>query len=508
MKIIDFFKKLKQNFKWTIRKKMVLWLSLVFVVMLLVMNIFIIRDIQSANLDYINDDLVTQKNTGLIHVKQNLQLKNLNNNEEGFAQIAPQLCEELTMATGNPVAVYDKAGALIASTNSYRFEQSVLDDLRRARGGLASFTVNTEGSSTYAFFSYPVDIEGNNLGVLRMIVDYSFLYSQGNKTIRSVSVITLIVFAVALVFVFFFSSRISGPISALAAISSEVEREAEQSRLDVSRVIRLQRTTRKDEIGQLSRNFAAMILKIDQQMKTINTDKYELKRLSEYTKEFYDSVTHELKTPLTSIRGYAEIIEENGFTDKEFFDKGISYIQTESDRMFQMVVRLLETSKLSVVADMPKEKVNLEELLLQVCDGMQFKADKYGDKVVLKVRARGAKVFASGDQLREVFINIIDNAIKYGYPHSNIEVTINASREMVYISVTNPGDGIDEREIPKLFIPFYRRKDSAQREEGSSGLGLGICKQIIEQHGGHIEISSKRRSFTVVTVQLPAYRGL
>jgi len=506
-KTLDLKKLRLSSFRWTIRKQMLLWLSIIFIVMLVTMNVFIIRNIQSGNEEYINDDLVVLKNNGLLYVRQILVMNNLDNNEEGFAEIAAALCAEIADATGNPTAAYTMDGRMIESTNPVLFAQASFDDLRYAKAGMSAFTLDTDQGRTYAYFSYPITIEGNSIGLLRTVTDYSVLYLQGNNTIRSVSLITLVAFALAMGVGVLFSTRISKPISKLAAISSEVEKDVEQSRLDVKLVVRMARSPRRDEIGQLSRNFAAMIFKIDQQMKTINMDKYELKRISEYTKEFYDSVTHELKTPLTSIKGYAEILEENGFTDKEFFDKGIAYIQSESDRMFQMVVRLLETSKMSGMVDMPKDKVELSSVLEQVCESMQFKADKYGDVVNLKVRQQ-ANVFANADQLREIFINLIDNAIKYGYQNSPIDVVLNASRENVYVSVMNQGDGVDEKEIPKLFIPFYRRADSIAREEGSSGLGLGICKQIVEQHGGKIEMTSKRRGLTVVSVTLPAYLGL
>ena len=232
-----------------------------------------------------------------------------------------------------------------------------------------------------------------------------------------------------------------------------------------------------------------------------------LLQLLDSRQAFYNNVTHELKTPLTSIRGYAEVLQENGFTDKEFFDKGISHILSESDRMYHMVVTLLELSRMSDAVNVPKDRVNLNDLLAQVCEGMQFKAEKYGDAIELSVRQR-AVVMGSETQLKEVFINIIDNAIKYGYPNSTIQVLVNCNRENVNVQVVNSGDGIEEKEIPKLFIPFYRRKDrEGKREEGSSGLGLGIVKQLVEQHGGRIDIASRPKGLTVVTVVLPTARA-
>lgn len=491
----------------SIHVKMVLYMVTIFLIMLIVMNVFIARDIEQGNEKYVNDDLVTMKNNGLIYAKQMLVLNEKDNNEEGFSSIAQVLVEEIAGATGNPTAAFTMDGQMLAATTTSLFIENSFGDVGLARGGLSAFTLDTQQQVTMAYFSYPVIIEGNSIGVIRTVADYSILYTQGNNTVRSVSVITIVVFFLALIIAMFFANSIASPIMRLADISEALQEDVDQSKIDISKVVRLSRSKRRDEIGMLSRNFAEMIYRIDQQIKTISTDKYELKRLSEYKKVFYDNVTHELKTPLTSIKGYAEVLEENGFTDKEFFDKGISHIMNESDRMYNMVVTLLELSRMSDAVNVPKERVNLNELLQQVCEGMQFKAEKYGDAIELSVRQR-AIVMGSDTQLREIFINIIDNAIKYGYQNSIIQVLVNANRENVSVQVVNAGDGIDEKEIPKLFIPFYRRKDKASgREQGSSGLGLGIVKQLVEQHNGYIDITSRPKGLTVVTVTLPTARS-
>ncbi len=492
----------------SIRVKIVLYMTAIFLTMLVILNIFIARNISSGNEKYINDDLVSLKNNGLIYARQLLVMRQMDNNEEGFAAIAQELVEEISGATGNPTAALTLEGRMLASDHTAVFLENAFDDEGLARGGLAAFTLHTDKQGTKAYFSYPVLIEGKSIGVIRTVADYTILYTQGNGTIRSVSVITVIIFLVALGVAMIFSNSIAGPIVRLARISEALQQDVEDNKIDIGKVVRLSRSKRKDELGTLERNYAEMIYRIDQQIKTIDSDRYELKRLSEYKKVFYDNVTHELKTPLTSIKGYAEVLEENGFTDKEFFDKGISHIMSESDRMYNMVVTLLELSRMSDAVNVPKERVDLNDVLRQVCEGMQFKAEKYGDVIELSIRQR-AVVMGSDTQLKEIFINIIDNAIKYGYEHSAIQVLCNANRENVTVQVVNSGDGIDEKEIPKLFIPFYRRKDKAeqQREEGSSGLGLGIVKQLVEQHGGRIDITSRPKGLTVVTVQLPTMRA-
>ena len=493
--------------RMSIRLKLMLSMTAIFLTMLVLMNVFIARNISQGNERYINDDLVTMKNNGLIYARQMLVLKQMDNNEEGFAAIAQELVEEISSATGNPTAALTLDGRMIASNHPAVFTENSFKDEGLARGGLAAFTLNTEQQATRAYFSYPVLIEGKNIGVIRTVADYTMLYTQGNNTMRSVSLITMILFFVTLLFALVFANSIVNPIVRLAGITEGLQKDVEQNKIDIGKVVRIARSKRKDEIGTLERNFSEMIYRIDQQMKTIDSDRYELKRLSEYRKVFYDNVTHELKTPLTSIKGYAEVLQENGFTDQEFFDKGIEHILSESDRMYNMVVTLLELSRMSDSVNVPKERVDLNDILRQVCEGMQFKAEKYGDKIELSVRQR-AMVMGSDTQLKEIFINIIDNAIKYGYENSTIQVLCNANRENITVQVVNSGEGLDEKEIPKLFIPFYRRKEKeARREEGSSGLGLAIVKQLVEQHGGHIDITSRPKGLTVVTVVLPTARA-
>ncbi len=492
--------------RFSMRTTMIAGITALFLIMLIAIDFFIANTITSSNEKYINDDLVSNKKNGIIYAKQILMLSGEDSSEGGFAAIAQSLVDEIADVTGNPVIALSMNGDVLASAKPEAFEGESFSDEGMARGGLSAFTLNSDGNATYAYFSYPVPVEGKNIGILRTRVDYTLLYQQGNSIIRSVTFITMLSFLAAMAFAVLFSKSISSPIIKLVGITQSLQEDVENSKIDISKVVRLSRSTRKDEIGMLSRSFAEMIFRIDQQMKTISSDKYEMKRLSEYKKIFYDNVTHELKTPLTSIKGYAEVLEENGFTDKEFFDRGIAHIRSESDRMYNMVVTLLDMSRMADATDMKKEVIDINELMKTVCEGMQFKADKFGDVIRLSVRQR-AQVLGDEDRLKEIFINIIDNAIKYGNKNSPIQVLVNANFQNITVQVANYGEGIDEKEIPKLFIPFYRRKDDAgKREEGSSGLGLPIVKQYVEQHGGRIDITSRQRGMTVVTVLLPTAR--
>ena len=360
--------------------------------------------------------------------------------------------------------------------------------------GFDPVALGSEYYSTGTFFGYfedkmlsvmvPVTSDFRINGYVAIHLPLQDVYQQRESLLARIDFLFLLVFGLSFVILIFFSLVVYRPLKKIINGAKEYASGNLTHKIDVKS---------HDEMGYLA--------------STLNYMSGELNKTGEYQRNFVANVSHDFRSPLTSIKGYAEVLEENGFTDKEFFDKGISHIMSESDRMYNMVVTLLELSRMSDAVNVPKERVNLNDLMQQVCEGMQFKAEKFGDAIELTVRQR-AVVMGSDTQLKEIFINIIDNAIKYGYPNSTIQVLVNSNRENVTVQVVNSGEGIDEKEIPKLFIPFYRRKDkTGPREEGSSGLGLGIVKQLVEQHGGRIDITSRPKGLTVVTVILPTARA-
>lgn len=486
---------------------MIIGICLVFAGLLAAMNIFISRYIQSGNEKTISDELAGMNANGQIYVRQFLAVGGGKDDADGFAAVAQDAARELANATGSPTAVYTAGGALLAASREGVFETLQYGDLREAMAGNPAFTLDTVKRKTTAYCSYPVTMGGRDVGIVRTVIDCTALYASGNNMMHSVSLITGIMFLVALLVSIFFIQNISSPLTKLAALSSSVARSIERNTPNSGSIDTLLRTRRKDEVGRLSRNFAEMIRKIDQQMSVISTDRAELQRLAEYRKEFYDSVTHELKSPLTSIGGYAEVLEENGFTDKAFFYKGIGHIKTESARMYAMVVSLLEMSKLSTTVNYPKEVMDFSALVEEACDSMRFKAEKYGTAIERDIDPE-IRVFGGPDKLREVLINLLDNAIKYKLPEGNIHVIVRNRGRMAQVSVINAAEPIPAEELPRLFEPFYQTGQAPRREEGSSGLGLAICKQIVEQHAGRIGMRNLPGGNLVVEAALPIYKGL
>ncbi len=481
----------------SIKFKLLAGFTIILLMAFLFLNYFVIDQIDKNNESTIEQELITIKENCNVFIRQIFVINQYNNSKEYFEKVAADIAAELSDAIKSEVGVYSLNGTLIYSSNQIKFTDANYQDIKNAQNNKLSYTIKYDGDNTEVYYSYPVIIEGNKVGILRIIKDYSVLYTRGNEVTGFVFRVTVIIFAVIFLFSLLLSRNITLPLAKLAKYTNEIA--AGNMNVHIS-------NKRKDEIGALYTNFDLMVKKIDKQLKTISKDRDDLKQLINHRKYFYDNVTHELKTPLTSILGYAQMIRDNGFSDEEFFDKGTNHIINESKRLQTMVLNLLELSRQTSDTEEEFKKIDIGRLLTDTCEVMAFKADRYGNSLLLDAKG---KLFVSGNEnkLKQVFINLIDNAIKYGYSNSDINVEAYFKEAFIYVDIKNKGSGISKKDMERIFIPFYRADKQASREMGSCGLGLSISKAILENHKGDITIQSIENNDTIVTVKLPVYRS-
>lgn len=471
--------------------------TLILLMAFLFLNYFVTAKIDKNNESTIEQELITIRENCNVFIRQVFVINQYNNSNTYYEKAASDIANELSEAIKSEVGVYSLEGRLIYSPDESKFNKAKYSDVQNAQNGKSSYTIKYNGDNTEVYYSYPVIIEGNKVGILRIIKDYSSLYKQGNDVAGFVFRVTVIIFAVVFLFSLLLSRNITLPLTRLARYTNEVA--AGNMNVHIS-------NKRGDEIGDLYTNFDLMVRKIDKQLRTISKDRDDLKQLMNHRKYFYDNVTHELKTPLTSILGYAQMIRDNGFSDEEFFDKGTRHIINESKRLQTMVINLLELSRQTSDFEEEFEKVDIGRLLSDTCEVMAFKAGRYGNSFQIKTQDN---LFVSGNKnrLKQVFINLIDNAIKYGYPNSEINVDAYLKDAWIYVVIKNKGTGISEKDMERIFIPFYRADKQASREMGSCGLGLSISKAILENHRGEITVRSIENSETTVIVKLPDYNS-
>ena len=227
-------------------------------------------------------------------------------------------------------------------------------------------------------------------------------------------------------------------------------------------------------------------------------------KLDNMRKEFVADVSHELKTPITSIMGYADTLLEGEY-DKETQNKFLSVIAAEARRMAKLVTDLLTLSRYdSKKMRVDKTEFDLGDLVKKCQEKLKFEIEKKNHNMECFVTASVPPVEADKDGIERVVLNILSNAIKYTKENGTIKVYVGFVYNDAYIKVIDNGIGIPEEDLKRIFERFYRVDKARTREMGGTGLGLSIAKEILNQNKGSIDIKSKVGKGTEVVIRLPA----
>jgi len=237
------------------------------------------------------------------------------------------------------------------------------------------------------------------------------------------------------------------------------------------------------------------------------------RNLDNVRRDFVANVSHELRSPLTSLAGFVETMLTQDVTDPEMRHRFLMIMQEEAQRMSRLLDDLLSLSRVELEQHIrPTETVPILDVIDAVGRSFESRLQDRGMSIRIDARA-----FTSGpaadnpprcqgnyDEITEVFVNIIENAIKYGARDSDIDVTVGYDDvALVKVDITNRGEGIEARHIPRLTERFYRVDKARSRKIGGTGLGLAIVKHILTRHQGRLDIASVPHQHTTFSVTLP-----
>lgn len=217
-------------------------------------------------------------------------------------------------------------------------------------------------------------------------------------------------------------------------------------------------------------------------------------------REFTANVSHELKTPLQTITGSAELIE-NGLVKQEDMPRFVGHIREEATRLVTLVEDIIRLSQLDEQTELPKENVSLYEIANEACGVLRDSANK--KDIVLTVTGDNGNIFGVKHLLFEVIYNLCDNGIKYTPDGGKVEVNISETEKEVMLMVSDNGIGIALQHQARIFERFYRVDKSHSKKSGGTGLGLSIIKHAVQYHGGKILLQSEIGNGTIVTVVIP-----
>ena len=331
------------------------------------------------------------------------------------------------------------------------------------------------GSENVLAVTIVVARPSSSISALRFVSSLELVDNHLSRIMVVSLVISAAVVIIVLSMGIYFVKSISEPLGQISSTAKRFAKGDFSQRIPVSS---------GDEIGQLSQAFNDMA--------------DELENSEQIKNDFISSVSHELRTPLTAIKGWSETLAA-GY-DPETFNKGMKVIEGETKRLERMVEELLDFSRIqSGRFTLQTETI---DVLAELEDAMLIYIDKATkEKVSISYNEPQFTCAVVGDKnrLRQVFINIIDNALKYTEGGGTIEVVAEKKDDTVVISISDSGVGIAAEDLPKVKQKFYK----ANLTKHGSGIGLAVADEIISMHGGILEIESTLGVGTTVTIVLP-----
>ena len=380
------------------------------------------------------------------------------------------------------MAINSKGRVVLTSSGFSPDEDDIMPDYIDAmETGEGSYIGKLRGGEKILAVSVPISSMSNEYSSVRMVTSLTEIDNTIMTYIAAVAVICLTIILIIVTIGLYFAGSIVKPIRQISNIARKIAMGDFSVRIE---------NNSDDEIGELCT--------------AINHMANELSAAESMKNEFISSVSHELRTPLTAIKGWAETLMLDGGNSPDTMNKGVKVIVAETERLQEMVEELLDFSRMqnghftlqSATMDILAE---LEEAVLMYSE----KAKRENKKIIYDGPEMLPFVFGDKNRIRQVFINVVDNAVKYSSEGDVITVKAFESGGDDIVTVKDTGVGIKHSDLAKVKTKFYK----ANHTRRGSGIGLAVADEIISMHGGILSIDSEGEGLgTTVTITLPAQK--
>ena len=345
--------------------------------------------------------------------------------------------------------------------------------------GVGTAIFRTDTSERVMAVTSLVPYAAGGIAAMRLITSLSLVDRQWQQVLLTSMGVAVAVLGFTIMSGLFFVRSIVRPLGEVEATATRIAHGDLAARLPDTRY--------EDEVGRLCR--------------TINRMAEELAKTDRMKNDFISSVSHELRTPLTSIKGWVETISNIKDPDDANYRRGLAVITAETDRLYTMVEELLDFSRLQ---NGIKLNCQVLDLVAEATDAALFvepRIRQEGLHLAYEEPPDPYPVWADPARLRQVFVNILDNAVKYATPGSSIFITLTRTGETASVTVRDQGRGISPEDLENVRVKFYKGKNAVR----GSGIGLAVVDEIVTALGGTLDIASTLGQGTAVTVTLPVY---
>ncbi|MBN2139133.1 MAG: HAMP domain-containing protein [Sedimentisphaerales bacterium] len=401
--------------------------------------------------------------------------------------------ENLARKLDRRITVIGREGKVLADSEKPPTSmESHADRLEIQQALKSGFGQSTRFSQTLGYnmkyVAVRIDSSDKIAGFVRFALPLAQVQLQVRVIYRVVLFGAIVTIIIALTIAYFVSKSITSPIRQMQRAARRIAEGDFKSRAIIKS---------EDELGQLAKSLNAMADALHKQIA-------DLRKMDTIRTDFVANVSHELKTPLTLIKGYIETLDGSALDDKEKSRRFVRIIKEHADRLENLINDLLSLSELELSPDsLCRTGFDLKILINDIALG--FGHALQAGNVTLDINARGDdfNVEADKEKIEQVFVNLIDNGIKYAKDQGRIDISISGDDDAVTVLVEDDGIGIAREHIDRVFERFYRVDKARSRRLGGTGLGLGIAKHIVLAHKGRIQIESTQGRGTKVRVIIP-----
>lgn len=379
------------------------------------------------------------------------------------------------------VQIIDLEGNVMMDSSGYISKDRILTREVKAAAsgdtrGEANIYQNENNNEKIICVAYPLFFDTDVDGILRFSASTEGIDKSIREILFIIILLGILVISIASTISLFISNSIMKPLKLVSVGAEKMAKgNFKESIPNYS----------KDEIGSLA--------------DTLNYMSEEILKNERLKNEFISSVSHELRTPLTSIKGWAIVLESSDLEDKEEVREGLKIIESEVERLTYLVEELLDFSKLiSGKITLRKEVISIGEFTQDILRQLEPKLLSRGIEVIFE-ELQVKPIEVDKNRMKQVLINILDNAIKFSPNDSKIVVKLVEDEKYLTISIKDYGYGISKDELPHVKEKFYKGRNI----NASNGIGLSICEEIITQHGGLLKIDSELQKGTEVIIMLP-----
>jgi len=448
----------RKGLQFSLRWRFTFVLACLLLLTVTVLGWLVLREIERDQAHKVEADLKQKSELADLRVRQ-IYLSDPQVDPSTFMhRNGQQLAVDLsTLLGGTHIVLYDAKGKQVGDSQPLSNSLDLSDTLAYAEEGKVVYQVIGSNMVYMSPIMWPV----GQVGIVQihhsLKADQDF-YVSVEGSMRNIGLIAL---GISLLAGFVYVQQVTRALARLRRATD---------RIRAGDYIKESPVRRRDELGELSEGIVYMSREIEQSFAR--------------QKQFIGNISHEFKTPLTSIMAYTDLLDMYR-DDPELLDEARSSIRKEADRLLEMVEKVLHLSALEQYEfSQNAEVIDLKEVLEDVCSRMKGKAAKFG--VEIETTLQTANVYADRESLMHIFLNLVDNAIKYNVTDGRVDITSHIAEKKGVVIIRDTGIGIPIEARSKLFEPFYTVSKDRARSTGGTGLGLSLVKRLLELQQGSI----------------------